>query len=144
MSTRCLVGYRDKDTVHYIYCHHDGYVEEPGVGYTLFNYYKDLNKIKDLISRGSTSDIAPNVKDCEFYNEEGWGEKTVPVANYGFNCQDDAEYIYLFQNNEWYVLYVDYDTDRNNIEKVEYLLNKPEDDEEDIPTWDSILDKVYN
>ena len=47
MSTRCLVGYRDKDTVHYIYCHFDGYVEKPGVGYTLFNHYKDLNKIKD-------------------------------------------------------------------------------------------------
>lgn len=144
MSTRCLVGYRDKDTVHYIYCHYDGYVEKPGVGYTLFNHYKDLNKIKDLISRGGTSDIVPNVEDCHFYNEEGWSEHTVDVANYGFDCQEDVDYIYLFQNNEWYVLYPDYNTDRNNIEKVEYLLNKPEDDEEDIPTWDSILNKVYN
>jgi hypothetical protein len=36
MATRCFIGYeKDDGTVRYSYCHSDGYVERPGVGFQL-------------------------------------------------------------------------------------------------------------
>ncbi len=48
--------------------------------------------------------------ECEFY-ERDRGERgtylhrpEVDADKYDFRCQSDADYIYLFKDNEWYVL----------------------------------------
>lgn len=59
MSTRCLIGieYDDK-TIRYIYCHHDGYLA--GVGKTLQEDYKDIEKIEKLLNLGDMSSLGSN------------------------------------------------------------------------------------
>ncbi len=107
MSTRCLIGIQRGNKVQYSYCHFDGYYWDPGVGYTLVNYYKDEPIITELLSFGDMSDLGNTLDTCVFYErdrgERGCHRPEVNVDNYNFNLQSDADYIYLFKDNEWYV-----------------------------------------
>lgn len=120
MSTRSLIGIQRGNKVQYSYCHHDGYLD--WVGKVLVKCYDTEPKITELLSFGDMSSLGamlnfnPNysgrVDDiensgCEFYErdrgERGCHRPEVNVDNYNFNLQSDAEYIYLFKDNEWYV-----------------------------------------
>jgi len=124
MSTRCLIGIQRGNKVQYSYCHHDGYLD--WVGKVLVNYYNTEPKITELLSFGDMSCLEKTTDECEFY-ERDRGERgaylhrpEVDADKYDFRCQSDADYIYLFKDNEWYVLsaYAD------DFEKVKDLLEK--------------------
>lgn len=139
MSTRSLIGIQRGNKVQYSYCHHDGYLD--WVGKVLTKCYDTEPKITELLSFGDMSSLGamlnfnPNYSGrlddiensgCEFY-ERDRGERgtylhrpEVDVDKYDFRCQSDADYIYLFKDNEWYVLsaYAD------DFAKVKDLLEK--------------------
>lgn len=107
MSTRALIGIQRGNKVQYSYCHHDGYYWKPGVGYTLVNYYNNEPIITELLSFGDMSSLENTLDECEFYErdrgERGCHRPEVDISDYNFNLQGDAEYIYLFKDEEWYV-----------------------------------------
>lgn len=59
MSTRAHIGYIENNTIHYIYCHFDGYPEH--VGRILQESYTDPEKIKQLIALGDISSLGPKL-----------------------------------------------------------------------------------
>lgn len=61
MSTRGYVGIREKGKYTFIYNHHDSYID--GLGITLYQNYKDVNKVRKLISLGNTSSIGATVEE---------------------------------------------------------------------------------
>jgi hypothetical protein len=100
MATRSYIGFLDGDTVHYVYCHFDGYPE--GVGQILQNHYTDIDKIKQLISRGDLSslDITPESSIAYVDRGDDWNIRETPPYAYKSVM---VSYIYLFKDSEWYV-----------------------------------------
>jgi hypothetical protein len=108
MSTRSEIGIQHEDgTVEYIYCHSDGDLH--GVGACLFENYKNRVKVQELIDKGDTSKIGPELKDVENYHEkhERTYRKPLKVPAMEDFFADDAswgyiEYRYLFTSHGWY------------------------------------------
>lgn len=139
MSTRCLIGIQRGNRVQYSYCHHDGYLD--WVGKVLTKCYDTEPKITELLSFGDMPSLGARLElnphysgrlddiensGCEFY-ERDRGERgtylhrpEVDADKYDFRCQSDADYIYLFKDNEWYVL----TAYAEDFEKVSDLLAK--------------------
>lgn len=64
MSTRCRIGIDKGDgVIRSIYCHHDGYLKG-GVGETLRDYYRLVNKADKLIRLGDISSLGPEPVSC--------------------------------------------------------------------------------
>lgn len=116
MSTNAYIGMELSDgKIKYIYSHWDGYVENPGVGHTLKTFYKDINKVKELINLGNISLLRKNIGEKrENYNLSRENEWTIAYGR-DLNSQDiDAktvknyeslpgiQYTYIFKNGEWY------------------------------------------
>ena len=130
MSTRSLIGIltgENKDKIEYIYCHFDGYLE--GVGETLGNEYRDIEKVKQLIALGDLSCLAEKVNPdpdkphsfdgqydgtgvqedvCIAYGrdrgETGVGPKTCLLSDYESEADYcGAKFIYYFDpsENDW-------------------------------------------
>lgn len=126
METRSTIAIQNTDgTVKSIYCHWDGYLENNGK--ILFEHYKDVNKINELISLGFLSSLEKNIhpttethsfdnreKDvCVFYGRD---RKDTDVEYNTYKNIDEyyqecgfEEFNYLFKVNEnkWFV----YDSD---------------------------------
>lgn len=118
MSTHSHIFYKNECGKYVgVYCHYDGYVS--GVGYRLFHYYTDIEKIKNLIALGSIvsldKDINPapqyqnisylNSKPllfgyCEFFHRDNGEDLTIIETD---SLDDYSGYVYLFENNQWYV-----------------------------------------
>lgn len=70
MATRSTIALEFADgTVGQVYCHFDGYLGNNGR--ILLQQYSDPFKLRDIIDRGSMSQLGNTVADCEFYNDEG-------------------------------------------------------------------------
>lgn len=65
MSTRSNIGVKNGNKVDYIYCHYDGYLEEPGVGYNLFKNFNTMEKAQELVGLGDLSSIQEYETDEE-------------------------------------------------------------------------------
>ena len=112
MATRSLIGLVLKDnSIKYSYCHNDGYLS--GVGKTLLKHYKDFDKIDELLNYGDMSSLGKDIKrpkysrkdnSTSFFDPDGAIVKITDLESYNFGLQSDAEYIYLFKDNDWYVL----------------------------------------
>lgn len=131
MSTRCMIGIKEKDgNIRAIYCHHDGYPK--GVGKVLLDFYKEERKVRQLLELGSISSLGafpisekeyadifdrkhiPN-RDmstfiaCDDYAATGGMEDNEPdifagETGYLEDMQhSDRAYIYLFKNGQWYI-----------------------------------------
>ena len=61
MSTRGHIAIKENGKYKFIYNHHDSYID--GLGITLYKYYKDVNKVKELIALGNTSSIGSIVEE---------------------------------------------------------------------------------
>lgn len=61
MSTRGHVAIKENGKYKYIYNHNDSYISE--LGKTLFNYYNNMNKVKELIDLGDTSHIGTTINN---------------------------------------------------------------------------------
>lgn len=126
MSTRSKIAIKKKDgSIESIYCHSDGYLEYNGV--ILNNYYKDAEKVQNLINLGDISCLGPKVMpDPSMPHSFDYDERQEDVTvAYGrdrgeketdkkvFKDLDDfkehlegtwCEYAYMFDetNNKWF------------------------------------------
>lgn len=105
MSTRSRVGIKEKDgTVRSVYIHWDGYVA--GVGRALYEYYRNADKIEQLINLGDMSSIGREIKECEPYTQRGedLNITTESLASFKKNwaCCGE-EYVYLYTDGRWMV-----------------------------------------
>ena len=121
MSTRSYIGISTIEDginyVKYVYCHFDGYTVN-GVGQMLFEHYKDEEKVKKLISLGDISFLEKNIEPSSsnhsfytpekdvtvFYHRDRGDEKSEAWKTYDFQYYPNRmiEYVYLFENGEWY------------------------------------------
>ena len=111
MATRSRIGLLlETGYVLSVYHHWDGYPEWLGV--TLQRKFDTYDLIAELIDGGDVSCIDSDTdwslekvdNHVQYYNDRG--EKTEPrldtcVEDYLANPANDAEYAYLFENNEW-------------------------------------------
>ncbi len=108
MATRSLIGRvvnegEGKTHIEAIYCHYDGY--PAGVGTTLMEHYTSAEKVEALINAGS-------VESLEMNPSNGKPNSTQPVYCESINDlisdadKMGAEWVYLYNNDEWQVLQV--------------------------------------
>ena len=111
MATRARIALQlTEDSFLSVYHHWDGYPQWLGV--TLNKKFNTREKVAELIDGGDISccdsDTEWNLEKVEnhvqYYNDRG--EDTEPrldtcVEDYLGNPANDAEYAYLFENNEW-------------------------------------------
>ncbi len=95
MSTRSVIGKKiAPDTVQYVYCHFDGDIN--GVGQDLLDQCTNEQALNELLARGDCDDInSPFDSDGHARSTE-WHQFRPGLHG--------AEYVYLFENNEWYFL----------------------------------------
>jgi hypothetical protein len=133
MATRSRIGLMLEDgTIKHSYCHWDGY--PTGVGKTLLEHYSNIEKVKELLSFGDMSYLAPKVnpdgihnfenpeKDVTvFYNRER-GETevdsvTTTIDEYlSAKYSSGIDYLYMFKDGNWFL--------RNTYENVGWELIK--------------------
>jgi hypothetical protein len=99
-----------------VYCHYDGYPEFVGV--ILAKYYTTKEQALNLICGGNMSTIHVDIDISSFYKEhkQMYGyirngvdyhrQSTIYGPNnlsyYYSNTQPQGQYVYIFQNGEWY------------------------------------------
>lgn len=95
MATRSTIALEFADgTIGQVYCHFDGYLGNNGR--ILRQYYSDPFKLRDIMDRGSMSQLGNTVADCEFYSDEG--DRTSWFDNF-------QQYLYRAQMEEYnYIL----------------------------------------
>ena len=103
MSTRSRVGIKEKDgTVRSVYVHFDGYLA--GVGKTLYESYRNADKIEQLINLGDMSSINSEVEKCEPYTQRGEDLNIATDSLESFEknwASCGEEYVYLYINGRW-------------------------------------------
>lgn len=113
MSTRCVIGYENKDgSFTFSYCHHDGYVEKGvGVGYELVTSYNSHLRAQWLVNNGNMSSIITHLGKNEqenryeylhtpdYYSPKEPTETVTDLKNISYG---DIEFIYIFTlNGKW-------------------------------------------
>lgn len=135
MSTHCLICRKNADTSYdYIYCHWDGYYEH--AGNILLKYYNTKEKVDDLIALGDLSSISkklnPTTDSHSFDNPEpnvcvAYGrdrhEKDVGPHHCAAIDLNEEEYVYLYENDEWYTA-VTHPTKPTELQKLADVLAK--------------------
>ena len=144
MATRSVIAKLDSKTkkTKAVYCHNDGYLAH--VGTVLDSHYQDESKVDELLKNGDLSVLDANIgekinfddfelrhknKQCLFYNRDrGEGKRKDPaileddIALVEFADEScDAQFIYLYAYNAWYVY--DYRND-NQFRELEDVLCK--------------------
>lgn len=133
MSTRGHVAIKENGKYTYIYNHHDSYIDDLGI--TLYQHYKDVDKVKELIALGNTSSIGSTVEEggSKTYREhldkpleergtvayfrdinrwedcnehcEWEDEKPIETEYLSHVLGQDFTYIFDVDENKWYVAY---------------------------------------
>jgi len=126
MSTRSYIGLRiNKKDISFVYCHSDGFINK-GVGQMLCEHYQDRKKVKELISLGDISSLGKNINPSKDSNHSFYTpEKDVTVfyhrdrkenldhnkarkiSDLKYYPDDIVDYVYLFENNQWYSIVYD-------------------------------------
>jgi hypothetical protein len=118
MSTNAYVGMELPDgKIKFVYLHWDGYAEKPGAGYTLNNFYKDVNKVEELINLGNISVLRENIGEKHDFDDNDLSDENEWSVFYGrdrdeedqdarivdnYESMPNIEYVYIFKNNKWY------------------------------------------
>ena len=122
MATRSNIGIVNLDkSITGIYCHWDGY--PTGVGKTLVEHYNDIEKVKELLSFGDMSYLAPEIHPSGETHSFDSSEENVTVfykrdrgeseVNSVITSMDELfsvqynflDYVYLFRDGNWYYTY---------------------------------------
>jgi len=122
MATRCRIGMELEDgTIKSSYCHWDGY--PTGVGKTLIENYNEIEKVKDLLSFGDMSYLAPEIHPSGEIHSFDSAEENVTVfykrdrgetqVNSVITSKDELfsamynflDFIYLYKDGNWYYTY---------------------------------------
>ena len=121
MATRSRIGLMLEDgTIKHSYCHWDGY--PTGVGKTLLEHYSNIEKVKELLSFGDMSYLAPNVnpegfhnfdnpeKDVTVFYKRDRGETndvdtvTTSIDEYlSAKYASGIDYLYMFKDGDWFL-----------------------------------------
>lgn len=105
MGTHAMIGFWKQSTNEVVasYCHYDGYIS--GVGKTLTEYYDGYNYAYAVATMGYASALEPTLKEtyeaAVHKNEEPIIYASVDV--YLKSALRDAEYVYLFDGDTWFV-----------------------------------------
>lgn len=125
MSTRANIAIRREDGKYLeIYNHSDGY--PTWLGRCLLHNYTTYEKVMALINLGNISFIGTNPyvdynKENEDKDEEGFNIQVRDFHRWrGDECAPveldspvlNEEYLYVFENNKWYIADYDYSTHR--------------------------------
>lgn len=121
MATRSIIAIRDNHEYKSVYSHWDGYPS--GVGETLFNHYKEIEKVRELIELGNLSSLGENINPptnsnhsfetpientTVFYmrdrGEKEQHHKVTKTTSQLFKVLDkcSAEWLYVYQNGKWF------------------------------------------
>jgi hypothetical protein len=129
-----------------VYCHYDGYVQG-GVGEDLFNHYQDESKIDALLDLGNLSGVGKEIGEKQdFYDfpnqNPNWclaygrdrneknQEATIVESEEAYLKEENASYIYLYKNGEWW--FKDIYQDRySGMQTIDSALNIKEEDEDE-------------
>jgi hypothetical protein len=134
MATRSRIGLMLEDgTIKHSYCHWDGY--PTGVGKTLLEHYSNIEKVKELLSFGDMSYLAPKInpdgihnfenpeKDVTLFYNRDRGEMndvdsvTTSTDEYlSSKYSSGIDYLYLLKDGNWFL--------RNTYENVGWELIK--------------------
>ena len=108
MGTRSLIGKVNEDgTVTAVYCHWDGYISHNG--HILRDHYDTQDKVDQLIALGGLSTLDEELDKVVSYHL--WRDEPIvhielenkqtylEAKSYNDCC---AEYLYLFENGEWF------------------------------------------
>lgn len=152
MGTRSHIGILHKTgKIDVVFCHWDGYLS--GNGVILLANYNTLEKVKELISKGSFASLDETIAKTDYYNEPGWDKPfEYPFQRdylKGFKNKEffDIEFTYLFdeRDNKWLV--AEYPKSMKDFISLEEALNKVnfrEQKEQEIPvTWTDLI-KCYH
>lgn len=105
MATRSSIGIQTQDGKYKaIYCHWDGYIE--GVGETLKEFYNTPEKVEQLLALGDISILADNLDDTVAYHRDRGEELQMGRIFDTYREMVDnvfCDYIYVFNDGEWYV-----------------------------------------
>ena len=122
MSTRSRIAIYDETTKTFrsVYCHSDGYPQNPGVGSELFQHYTDRIKVEALVALGDLSSIAPEIGDKHGFDQRSQGfvtayhrdrdeewEQVMPdedktIKSLGQTADNSGgEYLYVFRDGVW-------------------------------------------
>ena len=122
MATRSRIGLLEGETVKSVYCHWDGYPSHNGR--ILVEFYKDIDRVKELLELGNLSVLAPRIhpegvhtfenreKDtCLFYSRDRKDENESAIVEsledyLNFAQKDWSEYHYLYKDGEWYYVHM--------------------------------------
>lgn len=145
MSTRGRIAIKENEKYKYIYNHNDSYID--GLGITLYKYYKDVNKVKELIALGNTSSVGRTIeeggsksyvehvsmprecrgtvamfRDINRWKDCGdveWRDSKPMETKYLSNLLGE-EYTYIFdtKDNRWYFAYSDDEYKLRDLEKT--------------------------
>ena len=98
MSTRCQISITKEDnTILSCYCHYDGYVHG-GVGEDLFNNYNSPELALKAVKTCCNSMTEEELEATDLYTYNNITELEDWIVN------TDREYLYLWKNDNWYVL----------------------------------------
>lgn len=107
MSTRCWIGQKREDGIHAFYCHCDGLIKYPHVGYTLTHFYHSedtVSTLVDLCERTGTNAVYDTLEETstEMFGDEFMGLKVFNnKKDYVTSAPFDIEGIFLFENGKW-------------------------------------------
>ena len=82
-----------------VYCHHDSYIEKPGLGYMLPRNLVDYESVRDFVLQGARSGFM-DPYDISIEDPEDVKPKNLESP---YNINIPEEYFYLFENEKWYV-----------------------------------------
>ena len=142
MSTNSYIAIKNNDeTIDYIYCHWDGYIENNGVILQL--YYNNENRIRKLINLGDISSLEKKLNPIPEKPHEKLNRQENVTLAYARDCDENlriryskniddfisdckgstAEFVYLYDNNKWYFsTYNDYEIFKSLDKAVIYAL----------------------
>ena len=96
MSERSHIGIKTGTKIEFIYCHHSGSLSENGVLLNMF--YKDVNKVQELISLGDISSLGYNIKSPNGFS------KLSDYAKNQVNCLMDTHiktsFVYAYSRDK--------------------------------------------
>ena len=82
----------------YVYCHHDSYIENPGLGYFLPRKLQTYEEVRDFILQGDRTSLETPYTDC--------GENAEDLKpNFAMSVDGEIpeQYFYLFEDGKWFV-----------------------------------------
>ncbi len=118
MATRSLICIKKEDVYEVVYCHWDGYPKHNGA--ILKTFYRDPNKIQQLIDLGDISSLGSEIGEkhdfedtsknwTTFYGRDRDDANTDVNAMIIYDIADlkelaysrSTEYVYIFENGNW-------------------------------------------